>query len=64
MPKLKLHRGAKKRFKLTANGKLLRRHAASNHFLAKKSPALKRLYAKKPNLTHRSKKNMRRALGV
>lgn len=42
VPKLKTHRGAKKRFKLTANGKVKRAHSLHNHILTKKSPKRKR----------------------
>ena len=33
MPKLKTHTGAKKRFKLTKNGKVKRAHAYKSHLL-------------------------------
>lgn len=33
MPKLKTHTGAKKRFKLTKNGKIKRAHAFKRHLL-------------------------------
>ncbi len=36
---MKTHSGAKKRFKLTANGKVKARHAFSSHILEKKSPS-------------------------
>ena len=42
MPKMKTHSGAKKRFKVTANGKVRGRHAFSSHILEKKSPKRKR----------------------
>ena len=42
MPKMKTHSGAKKRFKVTAKGKVLGRHANSSHILEKKSPKRKR----------------------
>ncbi len=42
MPKMKTHRGAAKRFKLTANGKLKYRRANRNHILTKKSSKRKR----------------------
>ncbi len=42
MPKMKTHSGAKKRFKLTATGKVRARHAFSSHILEKKSPKYKR----------------------
>jgi large subunit ribosomal protein L35 len=42
MPKMKTHSGAKKRFKLTARGKVRGRHAMTSHILEKKSPKRKR----------------------
>ena len=41
MPKMKTHSGAKKRFKLTAKGKVKARHAFTSHILEKKSPKVK-----------------------
>ena len=38
MPKMKTHSGAKKRFKVTATGKVRGRHAFTSHILEKKSP--------------------------
>jgi large subunit ribosomal protein L35 len=46
MPKMKSHSGAKKRFKVTAKGKVQARHAFSSHMLEKKSPKRKRKFAK------------------
>lgn len=37
MPKMKTHSGAKKRFRLTASGKLKRSCQNKNHILTKKS---------------------------
>ena len=42
MPKMKTHSGAKKRFKLTATGKVRGRHSFTSHILEKKSPKRKR----------------------
>ena len=42
MPKMKTHRGAAKRFKRTASGKLKRAQAFTNHILGKKSSKRKR----------------------
>ncbi len=42
MPKLKSHRGAKKRFKVTGGGKVLRHHSMCSHMLTKKSTKRKR----------------------
>ena len=40
--KLKTHRGARKRFKFTATGKVKRRHSFARHILTKKSSNRKR----------------------
>jgi len=42
MPKLKSHRGASKRFKLTASGKVKRNHSMKSHILTKKTRKRKR----------------------
>ncbi|MDD3428930.1 MAG: 50S ribosomal protein L35 [Oscillospiraceae bacterium] len=42
MPKIKTHTGAKKRFKLTKNGKIKRGKAFRSHILTKKSTKMKR----------------------
>lgn len=42
MPKLKTHSGAKKRFKMSANGKVIRAHANKSHILNKKTTKRKR----------------------
>jgi len=42
MPKLKTHSGAKKRFKISKNGKIIRGHAFRSHILNKKTTKRKR----------------------
>jgi len=42
MPKMKTHRGAAKRFKLTGTGKIKKAKAFKSHILEKKSPKRKR----------------------
>lgn len=42
MPKIKTHSGAKKRFKLTKTGKVMRAHAYKSHILNKKTTKRKR----------------------
>ncbi len=42
MPKMKTHRGAAKRFKKTASGKLVRRRTNKQHILSKKTTKRKR----------------------
>ena len=46
MPKMKTSRGAKKRFKVTGTGKILRRHAMRSHNLEKKSSKRRRGFRK------------------
>ena len=51
--KLKSHRGARKRFKITANGKILRMHSGKRHLLgtkpARRMRKLKKLTKVSPN---------------
>jgi large subunit ribosomal protein L35 len=42
MPKMKTHRGAAKRFKKTATGKVVRPHSNRRHILTKKARKRKR----------------------
>jgi large subunit ribosomal protein L35 len=42
MPKMKTHRGAAKRFRVTGGGKVLHRKATGNHMLIKKTSSRKR----------------------
>lgn len=42
MPKMKSNSGASKRFKMTASGKIRRKHAFHNHILTKKSKKRKK----------------------
>jgi len=42
MPKLKTHKGAAKRFRTTATGKIKREHSHARHILTKKTNKRKR----------------------
>ena len=42
MPKLKTHKGAAKRFRITASGKVKRGHSHARHILTKKTTKRKR----------------------
>ena len=42
MPKMKTHRAAAKRYKVTATGKITKRHAGIGHLLQHKSESRKR----------------------
>jgi large subunit ribosomal protein L35 len=62
MPKQKRHSGAKKRFKVTGTGKLLRRKAM-NHYLGKKSAKRKRSFAKDHAVHRADAREVKRVLG-
>lgn len=64
MPKLKTHSGTKDRIKVTKNGKVLRRHSMSNHFLQKKSGARKRGLAGLEPVTGKAKKTLKQMSGA
>ena len=64
MPKQKTHSGAKKRFKVTAGGKLLRRRAMKSHLLEKKSPKRKRSFRRDTPLAASDRREVRKLLGL
>ncbi len=63
MPKQKRHSAAKKRFKVTATGKLLRRKAMKSHLLSKKSAKRKRSLAQDHPVHPADTRGVRRLLG-
>ena len=64
MPKQKTHSGAKKRFKITGTGKLMRRHGMKSHILEKKSPKRKRKLGTPALLYDHDTPRVKRMLGV
>ncbi|MDX6644132.1 MAG: large subunit ribosomal protein [Solirubrobacteraceae bacterium] len=60
---MKTHSGAKKRFRKTANGKLLGRHSFSSHILEKKSPKRKRHFAQPKEISRADRPRVRELLG-
>jgi large subunit ribosomal protein L35 len=62
MPKLKTHRGAAKRFRKTASGKLKRSKAMKSHILTKKKPGRKRGLAKSTLVSKADQKRVREML--
>jgi large subunit ribosomal protein L35 len=64
MPKMKTHSGAKKRFKLTATGKVQGRHAYSSHILEKKSPKRKRGFAAPASISKHDAPRVKTLLGA
>ena len=63
MPKMKTHKGAKKRFALTGTGKVKRRQANKSHILEKKSPKRKRQLRPSTTVSKADTPNIKRALG-
>ncbi len=64
MPKMKTHSGAKKRFKVTASGKIRARHAFTSHILEKKSPKHKRQLGRPAMIAAEDEPRIKRMLGV
>lgn len=64
MPKMKSHRGAMKRFKVTGSGRVSRHKAYKSHILTKKSPARKRGLRKGTTLTGADEKRIKSVLNV
>jgi large subunit ribosomal protein L35 len=64
MPKIKSNRGAKKRFRVSANGKIMRSHAYMNHILTKKTRKRKRKLAKSTEVSSANRTRVRRMLQV
>ncbi|HEU5278492.1 MAG TPA: 50S ribosomal protein L35 [Gaiellaceae bacterium] len=63
MPKTKTSSSAKKRFKVTAGGKLLRRRAMQSHNLTKKSPKRKRRFSKDQPVAGANARALKQMLG-
>ncbi len=62
MPKMKSNRGAAKRFRVTASGKLKRHHAYHSHILSKKSAKRKRNLRKEALITDADAKRVKRMI--
>ncbi|TMK23682.1 MAG: 50S ribosomal protein L35 [Actinobacteria bacterium] len=63
MPKMKTHSGAKKRFKVTAGGKVRARHSFTSHMLEHKSPKRKRALSRPTILSKHDAPRVKRLLG-
>ena len=63
MPKKKTHKGAAKRFKVTANGKMMHKKIGASHLLSKKSPKRKRQLRKEEEVKRANRKTIRRLIG-
>ena len=63
MPKMKTHKGAAKRFKVTGSGKITRRKANLNHILEKKASDRKRRLARPSLVAPADARKVKRLLG-
>ena len=63
MPKQKTNSAAKKRFKISGAGKLLRRHAMKSHNLEKKSAKRRRTFRDDHAVDSADAREVRRLLG-
>ena len=61
---MKTHSGAKKRFKVTATGKVVGRHSFTSHILEKKSPKRKRALAAPASISDHDTRRIKQMLGV
>ena len=63
MPKMKSHKGARKRFKITGTGEVKRRRAFKSHILTKKTSKRKRRLRRAAMITVRGEaKRLKRLL--
>jgi large subunit ribosomal protein L35 len=63
MPKMKTHRGAAKRIKITGSGKLIRRKANRSHLLEKKSSTRTRRLGRPTEVKPGDRDKIERMLG-
>ncbi len=64
MPKMKTHRGAAKRFKVTGSGKIMKNNAYKRHMLESKSPKRKRNLRKAEVISSGDTGRVKRMLGM
>ena len=62
MPKMKTSSGARKRFRVTGAGKILRRHAMKSHNLEKKSSKRRRGFRKEYGVAPSDVKGVKKLL--
>ena len=63
MPKMKTHKGTKKRVKVSATGKLMKKRAFGSHLLTKKSANRKRKIRKALTINASDQNRLRDLLG-
>ena len=60
--KLKTHKGAKRRFKVTATGKLMRAKGMKSHFRRRKAPRVKRMFDRMEEVDATQTKKVKRLI--
>jgi large subunit ribosomal protein L35 len=63
MPKMKTHKGAAKRFKVTGRGKLRRRKQGGTHLRRKKSKRVRRKYSQDQPVSETDRRRLKRLAG-
>ena len=64
MPKQKTHSGAKKRFKVTGSGKIMREHAGKRHLLERKPSKLTRRLSGDVEVAANDRSKIKKLLGI
>ena len=64
MPKIRTNRAAKKRFRVTGGGKIMRNHAYNSHILTKMTRKRKRNLGKSVVISNADLKRVKRMLGM
>lgn len=62
MPKMKTHKGAARRFKVTGSGMIMRTKHMKSHFRRRKSPRVKRMFDRMLPLDSSQEKSVNRML--
>ncbi|CAN5738122.1 50S ribosomal protein L35 [soil metagenome] len=60
--KLKTHKGAKRRFKITGTGKIMRAKGMKSHFRRRKAPRVKRQFDRMIEVDKTNKKQIEKML--
>ncbi len=63
MPKIKTHKGAKRRFHITSGGKVLRTKGPKSHLRRNKSSRVRRAFDRKIGTSPANAKRIKRLLG-
>jgi large subunit ribosomal protein L35 len=62
MPKMKTHKTAKRRLRVTGSGKIMHSKVGKSHLRLKKAPRVKRQYSRDVVLDHSNESRIRRLL--